>query len=78
MGASRISSALFDLKSHSAATTLQLNHQDGKSGLLNPFFLSISAFCLTAHNIACDMLILPWNSFPLMLNLWDPWKSSNA
>lgn len=28
MGASRISSALFDLKSHSAATTLQLNHQD--------------------------------------------------
>ncbi|MCE0480745.1 hypothetical protein HAX54_037848 [Datura stramonium] len=27
MGASRISSALFDLKSHSAATTLQLNHQ---------------------------------------------------
>ncbi|XP_060193298.1 uncharacterized protein LOC132622666 isoform X1 [Lycium barbarum] len=28
MGASRINSALFDLKSHSAATTLQLNHQD--------------------------------------------------
>ncbi|KAJ8567066.1 hypothetical protein K7X08_019274 [Anisodus acutangulus] len=28
MGASRIGSALFDLKSHSAATTLQLNHQD--------------------------------------------------
>lgn len=28
MGSSRISSALFDLKSHSAATTVQLNHQD--------------------------------------------------
>lgn len=32
MGASRISSALFDLKSHSAATTLQLNHQDAGHG----------------------------------------------
>ncbi|CAN4082591.1 unnamed protein product [Withania somnifera] len=30
MGASRISSALFDLKSHSAATTLQLNHHDAE------------------------------------------------
>ncbi|CAN4079376.1 unnamed protein product [Withania somnifera] len=28
MGASRISSALFDLKSHSAATTVQINHKD--------------------------------------------------
>lgn len=28
MGSSRISSALFDLKSHSAATTVQLNHQN--------------------------------------------------
>lgn len=31
MGASRINSALFDLKYHSAATTLQLNNLDGKS-----------------------------------------------
>ncbi|KAF8405560.1 hypothetical protein HHK36_010467 [Tetracentron sinense] len=36
MGASRVNSALFDLKLHSAVTTLQVAEQDGESPLADP------------------------------------------
>lgn len=43
MGASRVNSALFDLKSHHASMTLQVNEH---GGAFNALHLLESAFCV--------------------------------
>ncbi|XP_010271142.1 PREDICTED: coiled-coil domain-containing protein 115-like isoform X4 [Nelumbo nucifera] len=46
MGLSRVTSALFDLKSHSAATTLHVSQQDGDSSLLTDAMVEQPHFVL--------------------------------
>lgn len=77
MGASRINSTLFDLKSHRASTTLQVHQCDGIYYLESSVYVELCAFCWFKNLYVLEVMWSMWEvkcySFIFIIHSSETW-----